>query len=128
MVVRIKRAYEPPARGDGRRVFVDRLWPRGCPRNALRIVAAWPRELAPSDALRRWFAHDLRRWQEFRRRYRTELRAASKRAFLRGMAGRAQRGPDTLVYAARDEERNNAVVVAAVLERLVRSHRGRKRA
>ena len=113
MAVRIKRAYEPSARGDGRRVLVDRLWPRGCPRSALRI-AAWPRELAPSDALRRRFGHDPRRWQEFRRRYRIELRTAEKRGVLRGLAARAARGPVTLVYAARDEERNNAVVVAAL--------------
>jgi uncharacterized protein YeaO (DUF488 family) len=63
MTVRLKRAYEPPARGDGRRILIDGLWPRGCPRNSLRIDA-WPRELAPSDAFRRWFAHDPRRWQE----------------------------------------------------------------
>lgn len=127
MVVRLKRAYEPPARGDGRRVLIDRLWPRGCPRKALRIDT-WPRELAPSDALRRWFAHDPRRWQAFRRRYRAELRAPELRALLRGIAGRAARRPVTLVYAARDEDRNNAVVVAEMLDRLGRSIRAKKNA
>jgi uncharacterized protein YeaO (DUF488 family) len=116
--VRIKRAYEPRARGDGRRILIDRLWPRGCPREALRIDA-WPRELAPSDALRRWFAHDPRRWREFRRRYQLELYAASAtRAWLRRIAARAGRHLVTLVYAARDKDRNDAVVVAKMFERL----------
>jgi uncharacterized protein YeaO (DUF488 family) len=122
MALRLKRAYDPPARDDGRRILIDRLWPRGCPRNALRIDA-WRRELAPSDALRRWFGHDPRRWQEFRRRYRLELRTPRIREVLRALATHAARRRVTLVYAARDEDRNNAVVVAEVVERLARSRR-----
>ena len=120
MAIRVKRAYEVPAKRDGQRILIDRLWPRGCRRNALRIDA-WRRELAPSDALRRWFARDARRWQEFRRRYRNELRAPGVRGVLRAIAAQARRHPVTLVYAARDRERNNAVVVAELLLRLGRT-------
>ena len=127
MTVRLKRAYEPPARGDVRRILIDRRWPRGCPRNSLRIDAL-PRKLAPSDAFRRWFAHDPRRWQDFRRRYQTELRAPEMRELLRWIAARARRRPVTLVYAARDKDRNSVVVVAGVLERLVRFIRAGKSA
>ena len=127
MTVRLKRAYEPPARGDVRRILIDRLWPRGCPRNSLRIDA-WPRELAPSDAFRRWFAHDPRRWQEFRRRHQTELRAPEMRELLQWIAARARGRAVTLVYAARDKDRNNVVVMAGVLERLVRFIRAGKSA
>jgi len=127
MTVRLKRAYEPPARGDVRRILIDRRWPRGCPRNSLRIDAL-PRKLAPSDAFRRWFAHDPGRWQDFRRRYQTELRAPEMRELLRWIAARARRRPVTLVYAARDKDRNSVVVVAGVLERLVRFIRAGKSA
>lgn len=127
MAVRIERAYEPPADRDGRRILIDRLRPSGCRRNALRIDA-WRRELAPSDALRRWFAHDVRRWPEFRRRYRNELRAPVVHVALRAIAAHARRHPITLVFAARDEERNNAVVVAELLLRLGRSTRTTQRA
>ena len=127
MTVRLKRAYEPPARGDVRRILIDRRWPRGCPRNSLRIDAL-PRKLAPSDAFRRWFAHDPRRWQDFRRRYQTELRAPEMHELLRRIAARARRRPVTLVYAARDKGRNSVVVVAGVLERLVRFIRAGKSA
>lgn len=74
MGVRTRRAYEPAARSDGYRVLVDRLWPRGVRKDALRLDA-WARELAPSDALRRWFGHDPDRFPEFARRYAAELRA-----------------------------------------------------
>jgi uncharacterized protein YeaO (DUF488 family) len=122
MSIHLKRAYEPIARGDGCRILIDRLWPRGCRRNGLRIEA-WRPELAPSVTLRRWFAHDPKRWQEFRRRYRLELRAPRVRAVLREIAARARHRPVTLVYAARDRDRNNAVVLAEVLGRLGRSVR-----
>jgi uncharacterized protein YeaO (DUF488 family) len=71
-VIRVKRTYDPPARGDGRRILVDRLWPRGVRKEALAL-ASWIKEVAPSTALRRWFGHRLHRWDEFRRRYREEL-------------------------------------------------------
>lgn len=107
--IRVKRAYEPPTRSDGFRVLVDRLWPRGISREALAIDA-WHKEIAPSDGLRRWFGHDPGRWAEFVRRYRVELRTPAA-AVLDDLARRAKEGALTLVYAARDQEHNNAVVL-----------------
>lgn len=117
VVVRLRRAYEPPSPEDGWRVLVDRLWPRGVRRTAARIDE-WARELAPSDRLRRWFGHDPGRWAEFRRRYRAELAAPPDA--LRALARKAARRRVTLVYGARDEARNNAVVLKALLERPAR--------
>ncbi len=114
MSIGIKRAYEAAAPGDGHRVLIDRLWPRGVSRSAARIDE-WRKELAPSDALRRWFGHDPARWQEFGARYRQELEAPEAQAALRELAARARRGTVTLVYGARDTEHNNAVVVRQML-------------
>ena len=111
-MVRIKRVYDPPAPGDGRRVLVDRLWPRGLSRGRARIDE-WAKELAPSDALRRWFSHDPERFPEFEKRYRAEL--ATQRARLQALAREGRRGRLTLVYGARDERHNNAVVLRKVL-------------
>src|SRR5438132_161747 len=118
MTIRIKRAYGPPAPGDGYRVLIDRLWPRGLRREELRLDV-WAKVLSPSDRLRRWFGHDPRRWRAFLSRYREELRAPAAREMLGELARRARRG--TLVYAARDEAHNNAVVVRAKLARRLRS-------
>jgi uncharacterized protein YeaO (DUF488 family) len=116
--VRIKRAYERPTRTDGYRILVDRLWPRGVSREQLAL-AAWHRELAPSDELRRWFAHDPERWEEFAARYRAELAAAEASALLDELVRRTGAGPITLVYGARDREHNNAVVLRdEILKRL----------
>jgi uncharacterized protein YeaO (DUF488 family) len=123
--VRIKRAYEPPARADGYRVLVDRLWPRGVTKERL-VLHAWHKELAPSHALRRWFAHDPSRWEEFVARYQEELRAAEAVPLLDDLAHRAGVGTVTLVYAARDERHNNAVVLRD--EILRRSHESSARA
>lgn len=111
--VKLKRAYERPAVDDGVRVLVDRLWPRGL---AKRQVAAdvWLKDAAPSDALRRWFGHDPRRWESFRAKYRAEL--AQRADILQRLDGLRHRGPLTLVYSARDEARNQAVVLREVLE------------
>lgn len=119
MPVQIKRAYEPPAHDDGYRVLVDRLWPRGVSRGDL-AVEAWVKELAPSQELRRWFAHDPARWEEFRRRYREELEAPSQQELLRALARHAANGTLTLVYAARDDQRNNAVVLQESIEEELR--------
>ena len=118
--IKIKRAYDPPARGDGYRVLVDRLWPRGVRKEDLAL-AAWTKSLAPSHALRRWFAHDPRRWREFVARYRRELRAPGAGEALRDLARRATASVVTLVYAARDETHNDAVVVRSALASRVRS-------
>ena len=109
----LRRAYEPASRNDGRRVLVDRLWPRGVSRDDARIDE-WLRDLAPSTRLRRWFDHDPGRWEEFRRRYRDELSRAG--ADLETLRKLTERGRVTLVYGARDKRRNNAVVLREIIE------------
>jgi uncharacterized protein YeaO (DUF488 family) len=112
MSVRLKRAYEQPASSDGYRVLVDRLWPRGVRREEARLDE-WAKELAPSATLRRWFAHDPARFGEFRRRYTAELAAQEEK--LGELRRRARNGTLTLVYGARDQEHNDAVVLAEIL-------------
>ncbi len=112
--IRLKRAYEPPAASDGRRVLVDRVWPRGLAREAARLDD-WARDLAPSAGLRRWFGHDPDRFAGFRERYVEELRAC--RSQLADLRRTARRGTLTLVYSARDADHNQAVVLAEVLRR-----------
>jgi uncharacterized protein YeaO (DUF488 family) len=110
--VRAKRVYDPPESGDGTRVLIDRVWPRGVSRERAKLDD-WARELAPSDELRRWFDHDPERFDEFRRRYRDELAHQPER--LEELRRRAGGGPVTILYAARDREHNNAVVLAELL-------------
>jgi uncharacterized protein YeaO (DUF488 family) len=112
-MIAIKRAYEKAGKGDGRRVLVDRLWPRGASKAELALDA-WEKDLAPSDALRKWFGHKPERWAEFKRRYAAELR--DKRAELRALKKSAR--TLTLVYGAKDPEHNNAKALKAMLERL----------
>ncbi len=107
-MIRIKRTYDPPARGDGRRFLVERLWPRGMKKEAL-AADAWIKEVAPSTELRKWFDHRVERWEEFRRRYRKELKA--KRDALDPILESSRRGPATLLYSARDVLHNGAVVL-----------------
>jgi uncharacterized protein YeaO (DUF488 family) len=116
--VRLKRAYDDPEAADGYRVLVDRLWPRGVSRERARLDE-WARELAPSPELRRWFGHEPARFETFRRRYVQEL--AEQGPKLRELRRRAREGTLTLVYAARDAEHNDAVVLAEVLRRGRRS-------
>jgi uncharacterized protein YeaO (DUF488 family) len=114
MDVRLKRAYEPPARSDGYRVLIDRLWPRGVSKHDAQLDE-WARELAPSSELRRWFGHDPARFEEFRRRYLDEL--TDQETKLRELRRLARDGTLTLVYGARDSEHNDAVVLADLLRR-----------
>ncbi len=117
-MVRIKRVYETPVRQDGVRVLVDRLWPRGLTK-AKASVDLWLRELAPSNELRSWYAHDPDRWQEFRRRYLRELRDEEKRVFLAELRRMVRAGTVTLLFAAKDEQHSNAAVLASFLQRRV---------
>jgi uncharacterized protein YeaO (DUF488 family) len=110
--IRLKRAYDPPGPKDGRRVLVDRLWPRAVSKDWAKIDL-WLKEIAPSTELRRWFGHRPERWLEFRARYLDELRANPALEQLREIAAS---GPVTLVYGAKDREHNDAVVVANLLE------------
>lgn len=110
-MVRIKRAYLPPAATDGQRVLVDRLWPRGLAKDDAHI-ALWLKEVAPTTLLRKWFGHEPARWTEFRSRYRDELADNPALETLRALA---RKGDVTLVYSARDEAHNQAVVLAELL-------------
>jgi uncharacterized protein YeaO (DUF488 family) len=114
-VVRLKRIYAPAEPDDGRRVLVDRLWPRGLSKTAA-AVDEWLRDVAPSTELRLWFHHETDRFDEFEERYRAELDGS---AALDSLVEEARRGPVTLLYAARDERVNHAQVLAAIIrERL----------
>ncbi len=113
MAIRTKRVYEPASADDGYRVLVDRLWPRGITK-AAASVEEWARRLAPSQELRKWFAHSPERFEEFRRRYREELRGGEDE--LEALRTRGRSGTVTLLFGARDTEHNNAVVLAEVLE------------
>ena len=111
--VRLKRAYDAPAKSDGCRALVDRLLPRGVSKDELRLYD-WLGEVAPSPALRTWFGHDPRRWAEFRRRYRAEI--AQNPGPFRELEALCRKGPVTLVYAARDEEHNGARVLFEMIQ------------
>jgi uncharacterized protein YeaO (DUF488 family) len=110
--LQLKRAYEPPSPEDGVRILVDRLWPRGLTKAAL-AADRWMRDLAPSTELRKWFGHDPARWVEFRRRYTEELQAQS--GLLDEVRSLAAQRRVTLVFGARDEEHNDAVVLRELL-------------
>lgn len=112
MTFQIKRAYEPPAASDGLRILVDRLWPRGIKKNALKLDD-WMKQVAPSPELRRWFGHKPERFAEFGRRYKAELAQNPAIAQLRNL-GRGK--TVTLVYAARDPHVNHALVLQSALQ------------
>lgn len=125
-MIQIKRSYEPPAREDGRRFLVERLWPRGMKKEALH-ADAWLKDVAPSTELRQWFGHRTERWDEFRRRYRREL-SANAEAWAR-LLDASDRGTVTLLYSAHDTEHNGARVLREFLaERSRRSRPTTKRA
>jgi uncharacterized protein YeaO (DUF488 family) len=112
-MISLKRAYEKPDRQDGFRVLVERLWPRGLKKEAVALDL-WLKDIAPSPELRRWFGHDPARWEEFCRRYRSELAEKSEAVEL--LREHVQRGPVTLVYGSRDEEHNAAAALKKFLE------------
>jgi uncharacterized protein YeaO (DUF488 family) len=112
----LKRAYAPAARSDGRRLLVERLWPRGLSKRDARIDL-WSKESAPSTELRRWFDHDPEKWAEFKRRYFRELRA--RKDVLEPILERIREGPVTFVFASREERFNNAVALREFLKRRV---------
>lgn len=128
-MLKLKRAYEPATSSDGHRILVDRLWPRGMSKRRAAIDE-WIKDVAPSTQLRRWFEHDPKKWPEFQRRYKRELHEHGD--LLRKIAALASRGRVTLVFGARDELHNDAVVLAAVLRARMnratetRARRGRR--
>jgi uncharacterized protein YeaO (DUF488 family) len=121
-MINIKRVYDHPQHTDGTRFLVERLWPRGVKKDTLRLDG-WLKEVAPSDALRRWFGHDPAKWEEFQRHYCAEL--ASKPEAWEPILEAAQQGNVTLLYSARDAERNSAVALKAYVEKSLRAAAGR---
>ncbi|GAB1432210.1 DUF488 domain-containing protein [Spirochaetota bacterium] len=111
MAVYLKRVYEAPAKGDGRRILVDRLWPRGISKEKAELFL-WLKEVAPTPELRKWFNHEPEKWQEFRKRYKKELETS--KAFLE-LKKLAKDGDISLIYAARDTEHNEALVLKELL-------------
>jgi uncharacterized protein YeaO (DUF488 family) len=116
-MIRLKRAYDPDSRSDGTRFLVERLWPRGVSKAKLR-VDAWLKDVGPSTELRKWFSHDPKKWDEFRRRYVRELR--SQPAAWKPIVAAARRGRVTLVYSSHDTMHNNAVALQEYLRRKAR--------
>ncbi|TMG32562.1 MAG: DUF488 family protein [Chloroflexi bacterium] len=113
--IQLERVYTARTNARGKRILVDRLWPRGVRKDALKLDL-WLRELAPSNELRKWFGHDPRRWEEFERRYYSELQRPERQEQLHELLALARKGPVTLLYGARDEEHNEAVVLRKFLE------------
>jgi uncharacterized protein YeaO (DUF488 family) len=115
-MIRVRRVYQSrtPKPGDGKRILVDRLWPRGLQKDEV-VVDEWLKDIAPSSELRKWFGHDPVKWEEFKKRYRQELRA--KETLLDGLRKDAERGVVTILYAAKDEEHNNALALREFLSK-----------
>lgn len=111
--VRLKRVYEQPSVADGTRVLVDRLWPRGLSKQAVS-ADLWLRDAAPSPQLRRWFGHDVSRWEQFSRRYRSELERQPE--VLELLDDLRRRAPVTLIFGARDEAHNHALILREMLD------------
>ncbi len=118
-MLKIKRVYEPREVSDGKRVLLDRLWPRGLSRETAGIDE-WIKELSPSEGLRKWFGHEPDKWPEVRRRYIEELSTAAKQSLLKRIAEMASQGDVTIVYGARDTEHNNAVVLHELITQLTK--------
>jgi uncharacterized protein YeaO (DUF488 family) len=112
--IRTRRVYDPPAREDGARLLVDRLWPRGLKKDRLQLTS-WLKEVAPGDSLRQWFNHEPERWKEFQRRYAAELEKRPRA--WQPILEAARTGRVTLLFAAKDEQHNNAVALKDFLER-----------
>lgn len=117
-MIRIKRVYDPFEPGDGVRFLVERLWPRGMKKGSFPMDA-WLKDAAPSDALRRWFAHDPQKWGEFQERYFAEL--DTKRETIAPILDAAAKGDVSLLYSARDTENNNAAALRKYIERQMSS-------
>lgn len=113
-MIKVKRVYEPSEPGDGHRFLVERLWPRGMKKESLHMEA-WLKDVAPSDTLRRWFAHDPQKWGEFQDRYFAELDARGEA--LRPIIEAGEKGNVTLLYSAHDIEHNNAVALKKYIEK-----------
>lgn len=115
MDIKIKRVYETPAKDDGKRILVDRLWPRGLTKEKAK-VDRWLKNIAPSTDLRKWFGHDPEKWEEFKKRYLTELKNNDEQVSI--LKDEISQGPVTLVYGARDQEHNEALFLKDSIKHL----------
>ena len=111
-MIKIKRVYDPPEPGDGKRILIDRLWPRGLKKEDLKMDE-WLKEIAPSDKLRKWFSHDPKKYREFKKRYAKEL--DEKSGILGRIKTEAKKGTVTILFSAKDTEHNNATVLRELL-------------
>ncbi|MDD3718098.1 MAG: DUF488 domain-containing protein [Actinomycetota bacterium] len=112
-MIKVKRVYDKPSREDGARILVDRLWPRGLSKEAAALDA-WLKDVAPSDELRKWYGHDTSKWEEFKKRYASEL--AGKEDLLESLVDKARDGALTLLFGSREERYNNATAIKEMLE------------
>ncbi len=114
-MISVKRVYDPPSKEDGFRVLIDRLWPRGLSKEKTKIDF-WLKEIAPSDKLRKWFSHDPKKWGQFKKKYQVELKR-KKELLNKIKKFEKEKGAITLVFSAKDEEHNNAIVLREVLQK-----------
>jgi uncharacterized protein YeaO (DUF488 family) len=117
-MLKIKRAYDKKVTGDGKRILIDRLWPRGLSK-AEANIEEWVKELAPSTELRKWFGHDPARWIEFRKRYIKELSEPDKKALLENISQTALRHNVTLIYSAKDTEHSDVKVLEEIIGKMM---------
>jgi len=119
-MLKIKRVYEGKEASDGKRILIDRLWPRGISKDEADLDA-WQKELAPSTALRQWFGHDPKKWEEFKKRYRKELAGPESKKLLEDIACTAERHNVTLIYSAKDTEHSDVLVLEELIAGLMSS-------
>jgi len=124
ITIKTKRIYEEPIKSDGFRILVDRLWPRGIRKDQAQ-VDVWYKDIAPSDALRQWFGHEPARWDEFKRRYVKELQ--DKDDNIESIIAKRSGKRVTLLYGAKDEQHNNAVVLKEFIERKIKMEKGQEK-
>ena len=115
-MIKIKRIYDPVSKDDGKRILVDRLWPRGVKKEKAAIDE-WLKDIAPSDELRKWFSHDPEKWQEFKKRYKKELSDSDKVDLVKKLKVEAKKGTITFLFAAKDTEHDNAMVLKEVISK-----------
>jgi uncharacterized protein YeaO (DUF488 family) len=113
-MIKVKRIYDPPAPDDGKRILIDRLWPRGMKKEEAHIDE-WLKEISPSNELRKWYSHDPAKWPEFKKRYRAEI--SKQTELLKRIKNEGKRGTVTLLFSTKELELNNAVALKEILER-----------
>jgi len=117
-MLKIKRAYEPVEAADGQRILIDRLWPRGLSKSEAHIDE-WLKDLAPSTELRKWFGHDLEKWDEFKKRYQKELSSPDKIKLMENIAQKVKQANITLIYSAKDTEHSDVRVLEELITKMM---------